>query len=498
MNDEVTLSTTLVNELGEEKVTIKRRALLANLNMHTVISERLATKLGMTCDGVVNVENGVFANSSHQLYLPSRHMTIEHPGIPGGRVNTAPLINKSNAFYDIILGGNWLFFISNHAMQMQQALVVGKASPGPGFNPDLLEGYMGHNTRVPKEVMTKLENILKQSERRFAHATATAAAVAIARVPAPVLVPAVTVPASTTAPGLSNAPKKPAADTEEPEGDYLLKFDGACRGNPGLAAGAAILWEWRRDCGKTTRVWEDGQFYGNGCTNNETEYRALLLGLEECVRRKLGSRRHSVGINNSGRNVNSNKSKGNNKLHNHNSSTNSNSNDDDRCSLRVQGDSELIIKQLRGEYKVKSPVLKIHYTRAIELLQQLRSGNGREWSGCSVELEWIPREENRDADKLAYQRIEFEDIMNNTSMGDATMLDIPDFSEYVANPPSFYSPSSASPSSAPCACCRYAVGMFQCAGCMSVRYCSQACQKQHWCIHKKECENKRNKRQKPC
>jgi ribonuclease HI len=57
----------------------------------------------------------------------------------------------------------------------------------------------------------------------------------------------------------------------------------------------------------------------------------------------------------------------------------------------VRGDSELILKQLKGEYKVRSPLLAPLYWRARELLTEL----------TGVRLEWIPREQNADADRLA-------------------------------------------------------------------------------------------------
>lgn len=56
----------------------------------------------------------------------------------------------------------------------------------------------------------------------------------------------------------------------------------------------------------------------------------------------------------------------------------------------VRGDSELVIKQLKGEYKVKSPLLAPLYRKTREL--SLRFG--------ALRFEHVPREENREADKL--------------------------------------------------------------------------------------------------
>ena len=88
-----------------------------------------------------------------------------------------------------------------------------------------------------------------------------------------------------------------------------LFTDGASRGNPGQAgAGIVILDEQGGELVGTS------QYLGQ-CTNNEAEYRALLFGLEKCA--EFG-----------------------------------------RGRLNIHLDSELIVKQVRGQYKVKHPNLK--------------------------------------------------------------------------------------------------------------------------------------------
>jgi ribonuclease HI len=56
----------------------------------------------------------------------------------------------------------------------------------------------------------------------------------------------------------------------------------------------------------------------------------------------------------------------------------------------LRGDSELVIKQLRGEYKVKSPLLAPLYSKVKELASRFGS----------LAFEWVPREKNRQADRL--------------------------------------------------------------------------------------------------
>ena len=121
-----------------------------------------------------------------------------------------------------------------------------------------------------------------------------------------------------------------------------LFTDGASRGNPGHAgAGIAIFDEEGNELVGT------GQYLGQ-CTNNEAEYRALLFGLAKCG--EFG-----------------------------------------RGRLKVHLDSELIVKQIRGEYRVKHPNLKPLFQ---EVMQKLS-----EFSSFSVTH--VRREKNSRADELA-------------------------------------------------------------------------------------------------
>jgi len=99
-----------------------------------------------------------------------------------------------------------------------------------------------------------------------------------------------------------------------------LFADGGSRGNPGPAASAAILLD-----GEGEPIEEIGAYLGEA-TNNVAEWTALLLGLEAAQRR--GIRR-----------------------------------------LAVRLDSELVVKQLRGEYRVKNAGLLPLYQKAVKLLR---------------------------------------------------------------------------------------------------------------------------------
>ena len=121
-----------------------------------------------------------------------------------------------------------------------------------------------------------------------------------------------------------------------------LQFDGGSRGNPGPAGIGVVL---RAEDG--TPVVTLGKFIGRA-TNNVAEYKALITALEQA--KKLGAKK-----------------------------------------IIIRGDSELIIKQMRGEYRVKNPDLKQLYDEAQHLLAQFDKSK----------IEHNYREDNTLADKLA-------------------------------------------------------------------------------------------------
>lgn len=123
-------------------------------------------------------------------------------------------------------------------------------------------------------------------------------------------------------------------------------FDGASRGNPGPAA---IGWAVVTSDGVVTE--------GNGTvgrtTNNKAEYEALIAALE-------GARDYGLD------------------------------------EVDVRGDSQLVVKQVRGEWDVNEPTLREYRVRARELLERFES-----WS-----LEHVPREVNERADELANEALD--------------------------------------------------------------------------------------------
>ena len=119
-------------------------------------------------------------------------------------------------------------------------------------------------------------------------------------------------------------------------------IDGACLGNPGPSGIGVVI----RDGGENP-IQELSKSIGE-TTNNVAEYLALIYALQEAL--QLGYERVSV-----------------------------------------KSDSELLVKQLGGSYKVRQPHLRMLYDLAVHL----RNG----FKECSIEH--IPRSENAHADKLA-------------------------------------------------------------------------------------------------
>jgi len=127
----------------------------------------------------------------------------------------------------------------------------------------------------------------------------------------------------------------------------VVNVDGGARGNPGPAAVGVVL---RNGGGEV--VEELGRRIGSA-TNNVAEYRALLLGIERA--RELGA-----------------------------------------TELELIGDSELIVRQVKGEYKVKDAALRELHTQVRTALAPFES-----WS-----IRHVRREANAEADRLVNETLD--------------------------------------------------------------------------------------------
>ena len=130
----------------------------------------------------------------------------------------------------------------------------------------------------------------------------------------------------------------------------VVNVDGGARGNPGPAAIAAVVTDPDGEV-----VDERSEAIGPA-TNNVAEYRALLLGIERA--RALGA-----------------------------------------DEVELVGDSELIVKQVRGEYRVKDAGLKDLHKRVQGELEQFNA-----WS-----IRHVRREANEHADQLVNETLDAAD-----------------------------------------------------------------------------------------
>jgi ribonuclease H / adenosylcobalamin/alpha-ribazole phosphatase len=128
-----------------------------------------------------------------------------------------------------------------------------------------------------------------------------------------------------------------------------LSTDGGARGNPGPAAYAYVL-----EAEDGTVLAAHGEAIGVA-TNNVAEYRALVAGLEKAV---------EVGVS----------------------------------ELDVISDSELMVKQMRGEYRVKNEALRGLSVQASRLARELGS----------VSYKAVRREQNKLADQLVNEALDAE------------------------------------------------------------------------------------------
>ena len=131
---------------------------------------------------------------------------------------------------------------------------------------------------------------------------------------------------------------------------YILEFDGGSRGNPTGSAGAGmVLYDTGPDGHDKQEVWVGWEYLGHGqMTNNQAEYTGLIGGLEAALARGIRK-------------------------------------------ITVLGDSDLIIKHIRGEYKVRSDKLRPLWKKAMGLLNKFDS----------YEMRHIYRHHNSRADGLA-------------------------------------------------------------------------------------------------
>jgi ribonuclease HI len=142
------------------------------------------------------------------------------------------------------------------------------------------------------------------------------------------------------------AKPSPAEPARKEFPEFFIHTDGASRGNPGEAGAGAVISD------SQGRTLKELKLYLGMASNNAAEYRAAIHALERAL--ELGAR-----------------------------------------SVTLLLDSELVVRQLRGEYRVREPHLKTLHQKAQEVLNRF----------SQYSILYIPREENRRADQLANEAI---------------------------------------------------------------------------------------------
>ena len=138
-------------------------------------------------------------------------------------------------------------------------------------------------------------------------------------------------------------------ESDRSEAAWLIQFDGAANPNPGPASSGAVLWSPKDLDGKRNPVFESGKFLGKA-TNNIAEVQGLLLGLQIAAMR--GARE-----------------------------------------LLIEGDSELIIFQQTGRYRVSDKNLKVWWAN---IQAALMDETSFDW----IAIKQVPREQNERADSI--------------------------------------------------------------------------------------------------
>ena len=138
-----------------------------------------------------------------------------------------------------------------------------------------------------------------------------------------------------------------ASDIKKDADLIVVNVDGASKGNPGESGIGVAIFD------KDLNLINEACDYLGVATNNVAEYKALILGI------KLSTKYNAKRV-------------------------------------LFKADSELMVKQIKGEYRVKNAQLKLLFTEAQGLLKKLPN-----WK-----IIHVPREENKEADLLANKGVE--------------------------------------------------------------------------------------------
>ncbi|OGZ62846.1 MAG: hypothetical protein A2812_00115 [Candidatus Staskawiczbacteria bacterium RIFCSPHIGHO2_01_FULL_36_16] len=137
---------------------------------------------------------------------------------------------------------------------------------------------------------------------------------------------------------------------------FIIYTDGGSRGNPGKAGiGVVICNE------KDQEVKKYGEYIGDNLTNNDAEYSAVIFALKKfkaLFGKKLA----------------------------------------ENTDIEIRVDSELVVKQLNGQYRLENPKIQQFFIEIWNLKFDFKS----------IKFKHIPRERNREADRLVNKALDAE------------------------------------------------------------------------------------------
>ena len=136
---------------------------------------------------------------------------------------------------------------------------------------------------------------------------------------------------------------------------YILHFDGCCKGNPGESGAGVVIYK------DDEEIWSSSRYLGKG-TNNQAEYKALIIGLEKAVELCISE-------------------------------------------LYVFGDSQLVINQVSGAYKVSSPQIKPLYEKVKEVKEKFKNILEKAPDGIFIAVNNIIKFANTELSKIVNLKI---------------------------------------------------------------------------------------------
>lgn len=137
---------------------------------------------------------------------------------------------------------------------------------------------------------------------------------------------------------------------------FIIYTDGGSRGNPGKAAIGVVI------CNEKEQIIKKyGEYLGDALTNNDAEYEAIIFALKK-FKALFGKALAET------------------------------------AEITIKADSELVVKQLNGEYRLQEPKIQKFFIEIWNLKFDFKS----------IKFKHIPREKNREADRLVNEALDGE------------------------------------------------------------------------------------------